>query len=482
MSELIAKILYQLNILIEASTRVDEQSYRITIEGDSLNTGLIQVIKNINHLSTELKLEPPVFLVDDESVNFQEEDDESLFLGQTWRLIFAKTSIAKQLKARENESTFLFISLNGFQKWLESVDPFVKNSNYDPDFSEPVTFRIQGLKTSFGGPMLWVLPIGAEPPRIIDLGFPKSSDVCGLIHVNTDRAVNIYPNGFALTWGNIDVPEANHLRYLSAMVLSVCLSQELKHIGGDLKITLKGAKRIVLPLTDYTEKPSSTFLESLVEAVRWVYAEKPETRLKLLMDRLSIDIQTDQTFLKGMECFLNDAIHQAKDSYDFVILDRKDAYYKELREVMKDMKSQADLFASKIRDLVASLTRDMLGVMFAVGFAFFGKFDPSKLQELLTSTHLALFLKVLSGYLVLSFTLQLSIHWADAKLSESESKKWLSVLRNYTTKADNDDYFVRPIEKRKWSLRIGLVVAGLIYLLSAFVVWNLQCIVNVLLP
>lgn len=482
MSELIAKILYQLNILIEASTRVDEQSYRITIEGNSLDTDLIQVIKNIIQLSIELELERPNVIINEDSVNFQEEDDESLFLDQPWRLILAKTSIAKQLKARENESTFLFISLNGFQKWLKNIDPFVKNSNFDPDFSVPVTFRVQGLKISFGGPMLWVLPIGAESPRIIESSLPESSDVRGLIHINTDRAVNIYPNGFALTWGNVDAPEAKHLRYLSAMVLSVCLSQELKHIGGDLKVTLKGAKRIVLPLTDSTEIPSSTFLESLVEAVRWVYAEKPETRLKLLMDRLSIDIQTDQTFLKGMECFLNDAIHQAKDSYDFVILDRKDAYYKELREVMKDMKSQADLFASKIRDLVASLTRDILGVMFAVGFAFFGKFDPSKLQELLTSTHLSLFLKVLSGYLVLSFTLQLSIHWADAKLSESESKKWLSVLRNYTTKADNDDYFVRPIEKRKWSLRIGLVVAGIIYFLSAFIVWNLQCIVHALLP
>ncbi|MFA5924241.1 MAG: hypothetical protein WC856_23600 [Methylococcaceae bacterium] len=145
MSELIAKILYQLNLLIEASTRVDEQSYRITIEGDSLNTGLIQVIKNITQLSTELKLEPPVILIEDESVNFQEEEDEeSLFLGQSWRLIFAKTSIAKQLKARENESTFLFISLNGFQKWLKSIDPFVKNSNFDPDFSGPVTFLSTG--------------------------------------------------------------------------------------------------------------------------------------------------------------------------------------------------------------------------------------------------------------------------------------------------------------------------------------------------
>lgn len=481
MSESIAKVLQLLSSLIQASTRVDEQSYSITIAGSSLDINLIAVIKNIINLSNELKLDNPNFFIGDDIVDFQEGDNEAYLLAQPWRLIFAKTSLSNQLKAREKESTFLFVSLDCFYTWLDKLDPFVKNSDFDPDFSGPVTFRIQGLKNSFGGPSLWVLPVDGIAPEINESSIPESADVRGLIHINTDKAVNIFPRGFALTWGDIDSHEAKNLRYQSAKVLSVCLAQELKHIDGNIEITLKGTKRIALPLTNCTEIPSSIFLEQLVEAVKWVYAEKPETRLKLLMDRLSIDITPDQTFLMGMECFLSDAIHQAKDSYDFVILDRKDAYYKELREIMKDMKSQADLYASKTRDLVASLARDILGVIFAVGFTFFGKFDPSKLNELLVSTHLALFLKLLSGYLLVSFILQLSIHWTDVKLSELESKSWLSVLRNYTTKADNNDYFLKPIIKRKWSLRIALTIAGIIYTLSAGIVWNLQCIIHHLL-
>jgi hypothetical protein len=481
MSESIAKILDQLNALIAASTRVDEQSYSITIEGNLLDINLISVIKSIINLTIEISLESPNVFVNDDRIDFQDEDEEEFLLGQPWRFVFAKTSLSKLLKARESESTFLFISLTGFYKWLERLDPFVKSSEFDPDFSGPVTFRVQGLKHSFGGPLLWVLPIDAEPPEIGKSNLPESSDVRGLIHINTDQAVNIYPSGFALTWGNIEAPEAQSLRYLSAMVLSACLVQEIKHIDGTIEIIIKGTKRIALPLTDSTETPSAIFLGNLVEAVRWVYAEKPETRIKLLMDRLSIDIKLDQTFLKSMEFFLNDAINQAKDSYDFVILDRKDAYYKELREIMKDMKSQADLFASKIRDLVSSLARDILGILFAIGFTFFGKFDPTKLNELLVSTHLALFLKLLSGYLIFSFILQLSVHWTDVKLSESESKKWLSVLRNYTTKTDNNDYFLKPIIKRKRSLCIALIITGIIYLLSAFMVWNLQCIVRSLI-
>jgi hypothetical protein len=454
MSKSIIEILQLLNILIDAASRVDEQSYTITIEGSSLDDSLIESIKDIDRLAVEIKLDIPKVFIGDDWVYFQDGDvDESSLVGESWKLVFSKRSLSEKLKARKEEATFLFVSLSGFDLWINDLDPFVKQSDYDPDFSGAVTFRVHGLNKCFGGSLLWVLPIDAEPSQIYELNLPESSDVRGLIHINTDQILNVCPRGFALTWGDIDSPEAKILRYQSAKVLSVCLAQELKHINGDIEITLKGTKRIVLPLTDSTEIPSSVFLGELVEAVSWVYAEKPETRIKLLMDRLSIDIKPEQTFLNGMSCFLNDAIQQAKDSYHFVILDRKDAYYKELREIMKDMKSQADLFASKIRDLVASLARDILGVMFAVGFTFFGKFDPNKLSDLIASTHLALFLKLLSGYLVMSFVLQLSIHWTDVKLSESESRKWLAVLRNYTTKADNDDYFLAPIVKRKWSLR-----------------------------
>lgn len=51
---MIANILFQFNTLIAASTRVDEQSYRITIEGNSLNADLIQTIKDIIQLSIGL--------------------------------------------------------------------------------------------------------------------------------------------------------------------------------------------------------------------------------------------------------------------------------------------------------------------------------------------------------------------------------------------------------------------------------------------
>jgi hypothetical protein len=56
-----------------------------------------------------------------------------------------------------------------------------------------------------------------------------------------------------------------------------------------------------------------------------------------------------------------------------------------MRELMKDMKAQADLFAAKVRDLVASLTRDILGVLVFIGFSFIGKFDQKNLASLLIS-------------------------------------------------------------------------------------------------
>lgn len=67
--------------------------------------------------------------------------------------------------------------------------------------------------------------------------------------------------------------------------------------------------------------------------------------------------------------------------------------YNEMRELMKDMKAQADLFAAKVRDLVASLTRDILGILVFIGFSFIGKFDLKDLESLLLSNALSLVVK-----------------------------------------------------------------------------------------
>lgn len=147
-----------------------------------------------------------------------------------------------------------------------------------------------------------------------------------------------------------------------------------------------------------------------------------------------------------------------------------------MRELLKDMRSQADMYASKVRDIVGNVTRDTLGVFAFVGYSFLGKFDKTNLDELLKSHELSLLVKFLAGYLLLSFGLQLIVHCRDASLTTTESKKWLNVLQRYTSREENKESFLEPITKRRRTLYWALLIMALIYLPLAIATWKLPTI------
>jgi len=396
-------------------------------------------------------------------------------------MVLGKSPLAQQMRARDNETTLLFFAVEGFHDWLSRIDPFQYPSGNDPDLSSPTTIRVNGLSSAFGGPLLWVLPPTGEAPQISISKLPDQSDVHGLIHTNAVKPLRVCPSAYALSWGDLGSFEAKPLVRLSACVIAACLVQELKSTGNSYEAMLRGTKRLSLPLCDEVQPVSADTLIRLIEAVCWVYEERPETRLRLVMDRLSIDIEHGQTLLSGVEKYLEVALQQARDSYTFVILDRKDAYHKEVRELMKDMKSQADLYAAKVRDLVSALTRDVLGVLVFIGFSFVGKFDQKNLSQLLESSELSLLVKFLAGYLVLSCALQFSSHLRDASLAYNESKTWIDVLQHYSSRSDKQVRFLDPIDRRRITLFVAMSIMGVIYACLVLVTWNLPFVIELLL-
>lgn len=479
----ILPLVEQLELLCAGVARVDEESYRLTIEGPELNASLVAGLLSVRQSANTLGIPLPSILVDERVVADEDLADVDSLIGESWRLVLGKTQLAELFRVRETERTVLFFSIHGFDTWFEGLDPFVQNSTHDPDFRGATTIRVVGLQQSFGGPLLWVLPISGGAPEDSDATvLPESKEVHSLIHINADRLMAVCPRGWALTWGDLSQPASAPLVRLSAMVLAACLVQEIKCSDGQIDATLRGTKLISLPFRHTDKEPQIvSLLPTLISAVEWVYAERAETRLKLVTDRLSIDIQTGQSLVEGMQLYLADALKQARDSYAFVILERKDAYHKEMREVMKDMKSQADLYAAKVRDLVSALTRDILGILVFLGFSFVGKFDQNHLQQLLVSGELSLLMKFLAGYLMLSCALQMATHWRDADLSYEESKRWLVVLQNYTSTAENQERFIGPIDQRKGTLHLAMLMATVLYALVAMLVWNLPFVAQLLL-
>lgn len=481
----IAKLFDRIEELCKLNTSVREESFRLTIEGDGLTaeqSGLIACIGEV--LQSITPATTPILLVNEEKTSCSDIAIDDTFFGCSWRLVIAKQGLANLKRSQDNEQVFLFFSESGLRAWLETLDPFVRTGTQDPDFDKPTTIRVHGLEKAFGGPCLQVLPFDSQvSAQTTTPILPDHDKVGSTIHISsTGPNIQVSPRGWALTWGNLDTPAAQPLLRLGCLVLGSSLSSDLKYIDGVITSTIRGTKQYSLPLwSTNTDLPWRNLHRSLISAVSWVYSERPETRLHLLMDRLTLDINPGEFLLASLHRHLDLALRQAEDSYRFVILDRKDAYYKEMRELMKDMKDQSDHYASKTRDVVNALLRDFLGVLVFLAFSFVGKFDKDNLHTLLGSQELTLFLRFLAGYLALSFALQIAAHMRDDFLTHREAEKWLDVLRNYTSSQDKCQNFMRPIESRRRSLHQAMVISALLYGTLITAVWFLPEIVQSML-
>ncbi|GGY76801.1 hypothetical protein GCM10011613_21630 [Cellvibrio zantedeschiae] len=464
------------------SSSLEEECMRLTIEGHSITKGVAAELQAIIRILAENNLNGPTILTSDGDV-VEEGDlsDPDLLSGDGWRFILGKEEISQKLIKRTSEKTVIFFKLKEFLKWLDQFDPLEKPNHNYIDLYTPTTFIINGLSEPFGGPLTWVIPIGEVHSQDVKTNLPDVIDVHQLIHVVTSKAICISPRWYELSWGDFDSEIARKFMTLSSKVFAACLVHDLRFFNEKYEVSLNGTKRLNLPLSNGTEEIDKDFIKTLRDTIVWVYSERPETRLKLVMDRLSIDIPPGNSLISGMIDSLRFALQQARDAYAFVILDRKDAYHKEMRELMKDMKSQADIYASKVRDLIGSLTRDILGVLVFMGFSFIGKFDQAKIDQLLDSRELSLLTKVLAIYLLFSCALQLISCWRDSSLTYGESKKWVLVLQNYTSLDDIHERFLIPVEKRRQTLNIAMCLCGGLYGILALATWNLIFIVQLLL-
>ncbi len=240
---------------------------------------------------------------------------------------------------------------------------------------------------------------------------------------------------------------------------------------------LRGTKNLDSNLTpNWTFDISTKAVEDTAEAISWMFLERVETRQRLLSDRLSLDITNTDSFIGGVSEHINNALNQAKERYGFVILDRKDAYLKELKEVMKDVRTQADLYASKVRDLVGTLLRDVLAVLFLVGVSLITKLNTSEVTTLSNSAHLFIFFKILAGYFLVSVVLQISSHTRDVILAKNECERWLQLTHSYLTKEVVAENFTKPLNKRRNLYCFFAFVSIVIYAGLIGLSWNAEII------
>lgn len=459
---------------------VDELSFRIQFEGPSFNSKIATLLNSIIEQCNILEIDFPSMLFDGKLLGNRDYDE---CYNLPWQINIAKSKIAEKFNKFSNRKNLFFFFKEEVAKWINEVSPLSLDLEVlSFDFSKPYNIWISDLHEKFGGDSFAFLPTSFSQ-KINEENFsnlPSSEKIHNLIHT-VGLPAEISPQYWYISWGEAPKNIKNIFDKYSCLVLACCLANEVWAKNDSIQIKIRGTKSQKISLWHSSSEFSwSTLVNQLKEAVTWVYEDKPEIRLKLILERIAIDIQ-DGCWLYNLQKLLKPALSQAKDNYYFVLAERKDAYYKEMRDVLKDMKAQSDLYATKIRDLVGSLSRDFLAIVIFIGLSFVSKFDIEKLNSLLTSNELSVFSKILAGYLILSCLFQNINHYIDAQLSFSESKKWLYILKNYVDEKTAEERFFAPIHARRLTLFIAMTISAISYALLSLIVWNLSFVTTLLL-
>ncbi|EAW1284523.1 hypothetical protein AZF69_23735 [Salmonella enterica] len=469
---------------------VQEECYRLTVTGSSVSSRIVVLCQEIEQFCRILNVSSPVYRVDNYTLD--DPDELSDYLNKeacSWSIVLGKHAIASLLSSRvgfaDSKDNLLYLSEAPALRWINSVDPFASiENNTAPSFDKEVIIWLYKSELCFGGKGVTVLPVSTtslpEDTHFLQ-SLPERSEISELVRINANELIKIRPESFIISWGDTNSLLAKSFILLAVKCLVASICFELRKDHEDYTVMFKGTKSLAISLNDECHIPLDALQSELIKTVLWIYSERRETRLQLVMDRLSLDMIPGRNCYEELAENIGAALQQSQDSYAFVILDRKDAYHKEMRELLKDMRSQADMYASKVRDIVGNVTRDILGVFAFVGYSFLGKFDKANINELLASHELALLVKFLAGYLILSCAMQVVVHWRDASLTTEESKKWLRVLQRYTSREENKESFLEPIMKRKKTLFLALFIIMMVYTILAICTWNLPVIASYLL-
>lgn len=450
----------------------------------SENWGFLQVsgdykdklIQNFNSLYDLLKNYSCenllTFYIDEENVSFDEINDYFKD-GCKWSINLNKLGLL--YKSTDNINQQFFFSKDEFLKWIKNINPFSPENPINN--KKPLKIIVRELDDFFGGPNIIVC---SERDTITfdslyKFKLPTYKNISETIHIISNDNIEINPLNHLITFGNTKNIYAKIFLNNSAIVLSSCLINE--YYEND-KIILRGIKRIQLKLysNELNQDIDLEYILKLCEVVEWVYNDKVETRLKLFIDRVTLDIDFDKSFKDELVYLIESCFIQAKERYNFVIIERKDQYLKELRDLLKDIKSQSDLYSIKIRSLLSNLLRDVLAGFLLVGFSFFTKVtEITKLKE---EQLIEFVFKGFAIYFAVSAIIQTLVDLFDIAVSKKEIYYWKNVTREFIPQKEFEKHIKDSLHNRKRSIKILYPIIIVIYFVISVLSWNFPFIWN----
>lgn len=403
--------------------------------------------------------------IEGEDIDWRHVNDE-LISNASWKLNINKLPFAKVCK-EECHTFFYFIE--DFTKWTNNADPFDQEHPFN---GKKYHIEVKDLNKSFGGPNFVVSSTEQKLPEI-NLADYQENRIREINHIFGDH-ISVLPSKHLVSFGELNgFSKPFYRNAIKCMALALC--DEIY----DEKIVLRGVRRIEQKREwdNNIKIDLKHYHDSLLSAIKWVYSKDSrfDLRHKLLLDRITLDIEVPGKIYSGLFHLINNALEQAKERYNFAIYERASGYNKELRDLLKDIRSLSDSYSSKVRSILSNFSRDILGGFLTVGISIYLKYS-----DVIKSNNniLRYTLYAYGIYFLLSLLTQSVVDWNDLNSSEKEFDYWKKNSREYLTNEEFLQHKNETFGKRRrhtvW-LYGGIAV---LYIIAAFFcffalsIWN----------
>lgn len=401
----------------------------------------------------------------------------------SWKINLNKKRLLQSLPnlGGSDIASLLFITLDSFTKWCETSDFLSSPLTSTTIDDKPLKIVVSGLNICFGGPNLAILPLetnGVVPSDVSWLGgsyLPKEKRVKDLVHILSSEAIHLRPLRYQLSWGKIDSDAAASFRRASAIVLWACLCQTLED---DKRISFRGSRHINLSMCDLSPPIAvgNKELKVLEDAVAWCFTPisdsqgeikgDEDTRISLLVDRLTLDLVESKSLLQSGFELLPSALKEARTRYRYVILDRKNDYNDELGKLHDDIAKLTEKYADKNEQLLDGLLKGLLTISLLIFIRALSK------NNLIDSHSTIVLFKFFGIYMWTALALRLWKGNDDITLTSNHINQWSEVTREHMSKDEIEEVFVRGLSETKKKYWAKVIVISTIQIFLGFILFE----------
>lgn len=395
---------------------------------------IIEEFRNLEIVSIViLKIDNHIVIIDDFI--------ESLNTCTEWEVHINKLPLIENKKENTYFQNFFYTKLSLID-WVKKSNPF--NSEHPFNKLSKIKIFVYNLDKSFGGSNFIVTnSLKDDFKEATEL--PNELDILNYVHVFINDAYKINVVNHLVLFGEFnDFSKYFFRNSILELICSLC-----SEINSDDKIILRGIRRIPLVLgTNSDVIINSYFNGLLIRTVSWVYSDKNKCDLKhkLLLERITLDVNLETPLISGLQTILESALEQAKERYDFIVYDKKDLYQNELKDLLKDLKSMSELYSNKVRTLLSNLLRDVLAALVLVGISLFSQ--QSNIQKLLENKLIFYAFNAFGIYFIVSALFQLTIDFFDSRRTIKEFDHWQTTTKDYMSAETFKKYKKEGIGRR----------------------------------